>query len=786
MRFRNLVCISVVVFSLGAAPVTLADVPQLINYQGILLDSGGQPITNLREVIFAIWDSPTDGDSLWSELRLIPPDDQGRFNVLLGIGSAIPDSAFRNNAYLSVKVGLDPEMAPRSRVVSVGYSYRVGTVDGAAGGEINGTVSLPDPTGDTLVLDPDQIVIRGAGGDEEAVYSSSGMDLYTDDAASKAQARDPQALQQRVELNDDSLIFYDATGTPKIKITNTGGTPQVVVGDPANSYTLPQQDGNPGEYLATDGGGTVDWAAPSAGVGWSKTGNNWLYTTSLNDSVGIGTSSPDEKLEVVGNIQASGTITSGSSIIINGTTNEITSTSGSISFNDENLTTTGKVTFGPGNTNSGTDAFVAGSGNTASGNYSTVAGGENNTASGHHGTIGGGEDNVSGYLHTTVSGGIQNTVTGGSSFQSSIGGGAGNDITGGNSVISGGYFNTITTGQSTIGGGHANEIAAVSSTIGGGGYNYAWGQYCTIGGGGGTTAADSNSASGEYAVIGGGRQNVTDGVGTVVAGGMANQATNDRATVGGGYVNVADGALATITGGYLNTASGDYSSIAGGRANDIGGSYSSTSGGFQHLVDGVYSAVLGGRQDTITASADYCMAFGYQVYLDTAYCVALFDSTNFGRLGINRDDHDGGIQYPIHVGTSARNGNGAHLTYAGQWVGASSRTFKEGFQPLEAADLLAKLAALPVESWRYKGTNEYHIGPVAEDFAATFNIGALRPDGTLENKYLSSSDVAGVALAAVKELHQTQQELKEKVERIEQLEKQMAQMQAMLSKLIEE
>ena len=49
--------------------------------------------------------------------------------------------------------------------------------------------------------------------------------------------------------------------------------------------------------------------------------------------------------------------------------------------------------------------------------------------------------------------------------------------------------------------------------------------------------------------------------------------------------------------------------------------------------------------------------------------------------------------------------------------------------------------------------------------------------------YPETSFLAGVALAAVKELHQTQQELKEKVQRIEQLEKQMAEVQALLWKL---
>ncbi|UCC31402.1 MAG: tail fiber domain-containing protein [Phycisphaerales bacterium] len=48
-----------------------------------------------------------------------------------------------------------------------------------------------------------------------------------------------------------------------------------------------------------------------------------------------------------GNIHASGTISSGSSITIDGITDTISATTGTISFDDENLVTTGKVGIGP-------------------------------------------------------------------------------------------------------------------------------------------------------------------------------------------------------------------------------------------------------------------------------------------------------------------------------------------------------------------------------------------------------------------------------------------------------
>ena len=118
-------------------------IPQLINYQGILLDGGGSPVTTTTSVLFAIWDAPAAGDSLWSETQSVTPDADGRFNVLLGSVSSIPDSALAVFvAYLSMKVDADPEMAPRTQLVSVAYAYRPGTVDGAKGGNIKSKISI--------------------------------------------------------------------------------------------------------------------------------------------------------------------------------------------------------------------------------------------------------------------------------------------------------------------------------------------------------------------------------------------------------------------------------------------------------------------------------------------------------------------------------------------------------------------------------------------------------------------------------------------------------------------
>ena len=161
------------------------------------------------------------------------------------------------------------------------------------------------------------------------------------------------------------------------------------------------------------------------------------------------------------------------------------------------------------------------------------------------------------------------------------------------------------------------------------------------------------------------------------------------------------------------------------------------------------------------------MVFGQGVYVNTGNRVILFEGSNSGRVGINRDDRDGGVSYPIHVGTSTTNGNGAYLSATGVWNNGSSREFKDRFQSLDGNCLLKNISGLSLKSWCYKGTDERHIGPVAEDFASAFNVGTEKTDGTIDNKYLAASDVAGVALAGVQELMKVIEKQNEKIKDLE-------------------
>jgi hypothetical protein len=461
---------------------------------------------------------------------------------------------------------------------------------------------------------------------------------------------------------------------------------------------------------------------------------------------------------------------------------------------DGDLRVTGKATIGPGHTSTGTNAFVAGhyntvqnfastvgggSSNWATEMYSTVSGGDNNNASGIGSTIGGGEGNSASKVYSTVGGGYQNTVDGDSA---TISGGSRNSATGNNSTIGGGTGNEA----SFVGVGPPPDPLGGWSTVGGGRENRALGDYSTISGGRGNTAAAGWTAMyGGYSTVAGGQDNHAFAMHSTVSGGQLDFALAPYATVGGGYMNAAgvgllanpdSGTGATVAGRYGNRAAGYYSTISGGESNAASGWHSTVSGGTNNDNAGSYSAIPGGDNGTLTSNAHHSLVFGRDVYVNAAYRVVFFDSVYSGRLGINRDHRNvGGIAHPIHVGTDGTNGNGAHLTAGGSWQNGSSRSFKEDFQSLSRDELLAKIAGLPVQAWQYKGTDERHIGPVSEDFVDAFDVGVMKEHGLRDNKYLCPGDVAGVALAGVKELIQENQELKQIIDdfrqRIVELEK---------------
>jgi len=107
--------------------ISYSAVPQTINYQGYLTDSGGTPINGTVQMLFSIYDVSSGGTALWIENQTVNVNN-GIYSVVLGETTPI-NLAFDTQYYLGVVVGGDPEMTPRQALTSVPYAFSADVAD---------------------------------------------------------------------------------------------------------------------------------------------------------------------------------------------------------------------------------------------------------------------------------------------------------------------------------------------------------------------------------------------------------------------------------------------------------------------------------------------------------------------------------------------------------------------------------------------------------------------------------------------------------------------------------
>lgn len=133
MRNIQLLSVCLAIIILGLPAVAIADIPQMINYQGRLTDTLGRPLDTIVSIVFTIYDDPTTGTDKWTETHSSVVVAQGLFNVLLGSIVPVDETVFIDpNRYLGIKVGADPELVHRTQLLSSAYAYHALYADTAA------------------------------------------------------------------------------------------------------------------------------------------------------------------------------------------------------------------------------------------------------------------------------------------------------------------------------------------------------------------------------------------------------------------------------------------------------------------------------------------------------------------------------------------------------------------------------------------------------------------------------------------------------------------------------
>jgi hypothetical protein len=680
---------------LAAAPAA-AQAPERLSYQAALTDPSGLPVPDgPYAVTFRLYAAPTGGSALWTETHPSAAVAGGVLTVELGSVASLGGVAFDAPRWLSIQVGADPEMAPRTALLAAPAALGLRNLRVVPQTAAEGPNLIGGWSGNTVGSGVEGATIDGGG--------------------------DP-----------------DFGGTPK---------PNRVTGD-----------------YGVVGGGRGNTA-----VGF-------------NSTIGGGLDNVVEDPHA--------TIGGGQGNVV--TNDFFAETHGTIGGGQGNLAGGNHATIAGGlnNTTDGEHAVIGGGvGNTAGNGYATVGGGQGNTATGNSSTIGGGEGNTTGNGPATIGGGTDNTASG----SGTVGGGSDNQASGSGATVGGGTGNEAITEGATVGGGFVNRAVERFTTVAGGSTNTADAQGATVGGG------DANVASGFEATVPGGDENHARGSTSFAAGRRARAAHAgtfvwaDRSVTTG-----ADSLVSTAPNQFLIRAAGGVGIGTNAPTNEltVGGdadltgrlglgtaapTYRLSIRGPSDPFDGpvlTFSGVASdqpesGRIRFLEGNATSNWRGGYVRYDGDAnrLHIGVHDASDqnaandLDAITIERNStHFVGIgrtnpSHPLHVGTGATNGNGAHVTAGGAWTNGSSRAFKEAFEPVDPAAILAGVAALPVQRWRYRGAEAegVHLGPVAEEFAAAFGLGG-------DARYIATVDADGVALAAIQALERLAREQAAEIE----------------------
>lgn len=270
----------------------------------------------------------------------------------------------------------------------------------------------------------------------------------------------------------------------------------------------------------------------------------------------------------------------------------------------------------------------------------------------------------------------------------------------------------------------------------------------------------ANDATANFATSAGGLSNLVSGYAAAIGGGQENAATNTLATIGGGLSNLVTGAYGTIGGGRENGALGDSSSVGGGYFNGAYGFGSTVPGGVGNGAMGDYSFAAG--RGAVATNA------GAFVWGDNQAAYVFSSAPNQVTFRCAA-----GVRFTS--GTNAVNQMVSWAPGQASWSFSSDRNLKENLQPLDVQDVLRRVCRVPLTEWNYIGYDIRHIGPMAQDFHAAFNLGG-------SDTMISEADAIGVALASIQGL---QQQVAEKAEenrglqrRLEALERRLQELEA--------
>jgi hypothetical protein len=202
--------------------------------------------------------------------------------------------------------------------------------------------------------------------------------------------------------------------------------------------------------------------------------------------------------------------------------------------------------------------------------------------------------------------------------------------------------------------------------------------------------------------------------------------------------------------------------------------YGTISGGAQNYAAGTFATIPGGYSNSALANFSFAAGRNAKSIHDGAFVWADTLSPNFSSTVSNSFSirATGGTRFVSAIDTNGTPTAGVELpSGGGAWATLSDRDAKENLTAVDAREVLERVAQMPISTWNYKSQDSAirHIGPMAQDFAAAFQVGE-------DQRRITTVDADGVALAAIQGLNQVVkekdaeiQELKQRLEKLEKL-----------------
>ncbi|EAU67067.1 Hep_Hag family [Stigmatella aurantiaca DW4/3-1] len=235
-------------------------------------------------------------------------------------------------------------------------------------------------------------------------------------------------------------------------------------------------------------------------------------------------------------------------------------------------------------------------------------------------------------------------------------------------------------------------------------------------------------------------------------------------------------ATASVCLGSSNKASGT-ASVATGASTTASG-FGSVAMGYTNVASGQGAMALGYR---VTADADYSTALGHRASSGGFTGSFIWADQSTTNIVTNSAANQFMVRAAggLRLRTKSDLSTGCDLPAgSGVFSCTSDRDTKEDFRRVNGEEVLAKVAGMTVESWRYKteAAGVRHVGPVAQDFRAAFGLGT-------DDKSIGMLDIDGVNMVAIQALERRTQELNAKTAEVDALKSQVTDLQRSVERL---